>query len=146
MPQYFTRDEAEMVLSKVQRLMSQALTLKAEFEQAKAVLDNTTREIMTRGGMAIDTGSLLQTRQTRDSAATELGAILERIQEHGCLVKDLDAGLLDFPTLYAGREVYLCWKFGEPRIEFWHGVDEGFRGRKVIDDEFLSNHAGDPLS
>ena len=126
--------------------MSQALTLKAEFEQAKAILDNTTRDIMTRGGMAVDTARLLQTRQTRDSAATEVAALLERIHEHGCLVKDLDTGLLDFPTLYAGREVYLCWKFGESRIEFWHGVDEGFRGRKVIDDEFLANHAGDPLS
>jgi hypothetical protein len=146
MPRYFTRDEAELVLPKVQRQMSQALTLKAEFEQARAVLDNTNREIMTRGGMAIDTGRLLQTRQTRDTAAAELGAVLERIHEHGCLVKDLDTGLLDFPTLYGGREVYLCWKFGESRIEFWHGVDEGFQGRKVIDDEFLSNHAGDPLS
>ena len=146
MPQYFTRDEAEMLLPKVQRLLNQALTLKAEFEQAKAVLDNTTREIMARGGMAIDTGRLLQTRQTRDTSATELGAVLERIHEHGCLVKDLDMGLLDFPTLYAGREVYLCWKFGESRIEFWHGVDEGFRGRKLIDEEFLSNHAGDSMS
>jgi hypothetical protein len=146
MPQYFTRDEAEMVLPKVQRLMSQALTLKAEFEQAKAVLENTNREIMSRGGMAIDTARLLQTRQTRDTAATEVGALLERIHQHGCLVKDLDTGLLDFPTLYAGREVYLCWKFGESRIEYWHGVDEGFGGRKVIDDEFLSNHSGDPVS
>jgi hypothetical protein len=146
MPRYFTRDEAELMLPKVQRLMSQALALKAEFAQAKAVLDNATREIMVRGGMAVDTGRMLEVRQTRDTAATQLPTLLERIQEHGCLVKDLDMGLLDFPTLYAGREVYLCWKFGESRIEFWHGVDEGFRGRKVIDDEFLANHAGDPLS
>jgi hypothetical protein len=51
--------------------------------------------------------------------------------------------LIDFPALYQGREVLLCWKLGEDRIAFWHGVDEGFRGRKPIDDEFRENHRGD---
>jgi hypothetical protein len=58
-------------------------------------------------------------------------------------VKDLDIGLVDFPTTFNGVEVYLCWKLGEPGIEFWHGVEEGFRGRKPIDREFLENHRGD---
>jgi hypothetical protein len=56
------------------------------------------------------------------------------------VVKDLDTGLLDFPTLYQGREVYLCWRLGESQINYWHGVDEGFAGRKAIDDDFLANH------
>ena len=49
---------------------------------------------------------------------------------------------IDFLTLYHGREVCLCWKLGEDRIRFWHGMEEGFRGRKAIDEEFLENHAG----
>ena len=51
--------------------------------------------------------------------------------------------LVDFPTLFKGVEVYLCWKLGEPAIDFWHGIDEGFRGRKPIDKEFLDHHRGD---
>jgi hypothetical protein len=58
-------------------------------------------------------------------------------------VKDLDTGLVDFPTLFRGQEVYLCWKLGEASIEFWHSVDEGFRGRKAIDRDFRDHLAGD---
>ena len=64
------------------------------------------------------------------------------MQEIGCLIKDLDIGLIDFPTTYRGEEVYLCWKLGEPGIEYWHGVDEGFRGRKPIDQDFLDTPPG----
>jgi hypothetical protein len=71
---------------------------------------------------------------------------MDSIQEIGCLVKDLDIGLLDFPTLYRGREVYLCWRLGEQRIEHWHGVDEGFRGRKPVDDDFRENHRGEAVA
>jgi hypothetical protein len=58
-------------------------------------------------------------------------------------VKDLELGLLDFPTLYRGKEVCLCWRLGEPEIAFWHEVDEGYKGRKPIDQAFLENHRGD---
>jgi hypothetical protein len=58
------------------------------------------------------------------------------------MVKDLDIGLIDFPTLFRGREVYLCWRMGETGIRYWHG-EEGFRGRKEIDRDFLDNHSAD---
>ena len=58
---------------------------------------------------------------------------LDRIQETGCVVKDLNVGLLDFPARINGDEVYLCWKLGEDRIRFYHRQDEGFSGRKPID-------------
>ena len=61
---------------------------------------------------------------------------IEKVHEFGCVVKDLDIGLIDFPTLFQGEEVYLCWKLGEAGIRFWHGVNEGFRGRKPIDAGF----------
>ena len=86
---------------------------------------------------------MLETQRRRDSAASRLQAVMEAIQEHGCHVKDLDTGLLDFPTLYEGQEVYLCWRLGEQRIEFWHAIEDGFRGRKPIDAEFLAKHTGD---
>lgn len=144
MPKYFTHDEAERLLPTVERLIREALFLKAEFQESDEILRTATRDIMMRGGMTMDRERLLQVRQRRDSSVTRLQTALEAIQELGVQVKDLDIGLLDFPTLYQGHEVCLCWRLGESRIEFWHGMEEGFRGRKPIDAEFLSNHTGDP--
>jgi hypothetical protein len=53
-------------------------------------------------------------------------------------------GLIDFPTSYRGDIVCLCWKLGESRIEFWHSEEEGFAGRKPIDQEFREGHSADP--
>jgi hypothetical protein len=71
---------------------------------------------------------------------------VERILAHGCEVKDLDIGLIDFRTFYHGEEVYLCWKLGEVGITYWHGLSEGFRGRRMIDEEFLENHSKGKVS
>ena len=65
------------------------------------------------------------------AAPRRLKSSIETIHEVGCVVKDLDIGLVDFPTLFRGEEVYLCWKMGESSIQFWHGVDEGFAGQKA---------------
>jgi hypothetical protein len=74
------------------------------------------------------------------AAQSELGgladaalACVERLEEFGVVVKDLDAGLLDFPSEREGRSVLLCWRVGEDAIEFWHGLEDGFAGRKPID-------------
>jgi hypothetical protein len=50
----------------------------------------------------------------------------------GVVVKDLDAGLVDFPAERDGRAVFLCWQLGEDEVAFWHGVEEGFAGRKPL--------------
>jgi hypothetical protein len=63
----------------------------------------------------------------------EIVRLINRIEAHGCVVKDLDLGLLDFPALRDGRPVYLCWKAGESALAHWHGTDEGFRDRKRLD-------------
>ena len=65
--------------------------------------------------------------------AETLKSALEKIQATGCVVKDLDIGLLDFPAMINDEEVYLCWRLGEERIRFWHRQDEGFAGRKPLD-------------
>jgi hypothetical protein len=96
--------------------------------------------------MRIDHHQLLMTKARREASAAQFKAAIERIQELGCQVKDLDTGLVDFPTLFRGVEVLLCWRLGERGIHFWHGVDEGFRGRKRIDRDFLENHRGHPPS
>ncbi|MDP1715055.1 MAG: DUF2203 domain-containing protein [Anaerolineales bacterium] len=62
-----------------------------------------------------------------------LDILMHRIQDMGIEVKDLTIGLMDFFTLYDGREVYLCWKYGEASIQFWHEIEAGFQGRRLID-------------
>jgi hypothetical protein len=57
---------------------------------------------------------------------------VNRIHGLGAIVKDLDEGLVDFPALHAGDEVLLCWKVGEDSVAFWHGLEEGFAGRKPL--------------
>ncbi|HLV01558.1 MAG TPA: DUF2203 domain-containing protein, partial [Acidobacteriota bacterium] len=61
-----------------------------------------------------------------------LHGYLAKIQDAGCLVKSVDEGLIDFPHIRDGREVYLCWRYGEDDIEYWHEVDAGFAGRTPI--------------
>lgn len=62
----------------------------------------------------------------------EIVRIINRIESMGCIVKDLDLGLLDFPSMRDGRPIYLCWKAGEAHVTHWHGVDEGFSQRKPL--------------
>ena len=64
---------------------------------------------------------------------SEIVRLIHRIEVFGCIVKDIDLGLLDFPSVRDGQEVYLCWKAGEPQITHWHPIDEGFQSRKPIE-------------
>jgi hypothetical protein len=145
MSKRFTLAEAESLLPEVEKAMREALSVKAEYDRAESSLQATVQKIMFAGGMTIDSHSVGEEKSKRDSSAEQLRSALESLQEHGCLVKDLDVGLVDFPTLFRGEEVFLCWKLGEPGIRFWHGTEEGFAGRKEIDQDFLDNHQGGPL-
>ncbi len=62
----------------------------------------------------------------------EIVRLINRIEAYGCVVKAIDVGLLDFPSMRDGRPVYLCWKAGEPELTHWHGTDESFVDRKPL--------------
>lgn len=143
MTRRFTRDQAEALLPQVGRLIREAVSIKAEYDEAEAVLQNLMQKVMVQGGMMVDRERVVQDKSRRERLGERLKAAIEAVQEQGCLIKDLDIGLVDFPTLFRGREVYLCWKMDEARITHWHGTDEGFAGRKRIDQDFLDNHRGD---
>jgi hypothetical protein len=143
MSKRFTLAEARGLLPYVGRLMREAVDLKSRYQDAEQVIQAFGSQIMLMGGMDVDRTRILEARKQRETSAEKLKECLETIQATGCLVKDLDSGLLDFPTLFRGQEVYLCWKLGEHDIGHWHGVQEGFAGRKPIDDDFVSHHEGD---
>jgi hypothetical protein len=144
MSKRFTLAEAQSLIPEVDRLLRQALDSKTAYEEAERAIHDFNQRVMMLGGVTVDRHRAIENKSRRDNAAAQFRAAVEAVQETGCLIKDIDIGLVDFPTSLRGVEVYLCWKLGESGISFWHGVDEGFRGRKPIDKDFLDNHQGDP--
>ena len=141
MPRYFTLAEAQALIPALEERLQRAISLKAVAAEAAGELGAESERVRLAGGAQVDRRKLLDAVSRRDTATAHLRDVLESIHETGCQVKDLDVGLLDFPTLFRGEEVCLCWKLGEDRIEFWHTVEEGFRGRKPIDSDFRASHS-----
>ncbi len=139
MSKSFKLAEAQELLPAVERLLQDAMRWKPEFDESTATVNRMKERIHLMGGMIVDRGGALESRQRRDNASKRLRQAVEEILGMGVQIKDIETGLVDFPTRFRGRDVYLCWKLGEPAIEYWHG-DEGFRGRKVIDREFIDHH------
>ena len=131
---YFDRKEAEGLLVTIAPWLEEARGEKQTIEAFKNQLAQVASRIMVLGGTSPPLADLLRKKTAHDEAAERLVEIVNRIQETGVLVKDLDIGLVDFPSLLEGEEIYLCWKLGEDRIGFWHGTDEGFTNRKPLDD------------
>ncbi|MGO8791364.1 MAG: DUF2203 domain-containing protein [Terriglobia bacterium] len=131
---YFDRREAEELLLTITPWLEEARDEKQKVEAFKNELAQVASRIMVMGGIFPPLADLLRKKSSHDKAAEHLVEVVNRIQDSGVLVKDLDVGLVDFPSLLEGEEIYLCWKLGEDHIAFWHGIDEGFAGRKPIDD------------
>ncbi|MDX2152476.1 MAG: DUF2203 domain-containing protein [Bryobacteraceae bacterium] len=143
MPRHFTLAQAERLLPAVERAIRLAIECKARYQEAEQAVEGYTQRLMMLGGAMVNREEILARKQRQQATAADLQQAVEEIQEFGCEVKDLDIGLIDFRCYYRGEEVYLCWKLGEDGITHWHGLEEGFRGRKAIDQEFLDNHRGD---
>jgi hypothetical protein len=142
-PRFFSLLEAESLLPQIQRDLERLLALKKQHEEADSQISAISQRIMIAGGMLPPRMQLRELKQQKEAAARGLTETVEAIQATGCQLKDVEIGLIDFPTLYRGKEVYLCWKLGEQGISYWHHVEDGYRGRRAIDSEFLSNHRGD---
>jgi len=142
MTRFFTWDQASRLLPEVDRLLRRAVKARAQYGDAEMGISAWQMRIQTMGGVAVDRESFRHLQETRTAAAQNMREWLQALTELGVQVKDLDTGLVDFPTLYRGEEVLLCWKLGEPSIDYWHGLEDGFRGRQRIDSAFLSQHEG----
>jgi hypothetical protein len=143
MAKRFTLAEARSMLPFVGGLIREAVKLKTEYEESDAILEQFSGQVMMMGGMVVDRGRIVDAKAAKERSAGKLKEAIEAIHESGCQVKDLDIGLVDFPSTFRGEEVCLCWKLGEPDIEYWHSTTEGFAGRKKIDQEFRDLHYGD---
>ena len=129
----FSLGEAERTRAELEPLLIEAMETRKKMADLEMEIMALTERIVRQGGVIIPYERAANTRMERDKVAATLQASLERIHSTGCVVKDLDVGLLDFPSRIHGEAVYLCWRLGEDRIRFYHRQDEGFSGRKPID-------------
>jgi hypothetical protein len=129
----FTLTEAERTRREIEPVLIEAIEVRRKLAPLDEELGAIAVRIQWAGGMVVPYEQTARLRFERDRLAESLRSAIERIQSTGCMVKDLDVGLLDFPAVMNNEEVYLCWRLGEERIRFWHRQDEGFSGRKPID-------------
>lgn len=132
MPTYFTREQADALLPQIEPLLREIQALRLTAAELAAQLLARREKVAGNGHLPQD--DQRQTRDELDGVNERITARIEEIQARDILVKDPDTGLIDFPTLRDGREVYLCWKLGEDRVRWWHPIETGFAGRQPLDD------------
>jgi hypothetical protein len=130
----FTLDEAQSLLPVLESLLRAAIDAKETIEDFETEQQALQQRIFLNGGMSLDVVALARKRAARVKAEQRAKDALAEIDSIGVQVKDLDMGLLDFPCDVEGQIILLCWKLGEKSITHWHGTQEGFGGRKPIDE------------
>ena len=130
-PRYFTLEEANRAVDELRPVVEQLVETRGRFLTAQAQRADLTERAGSNGGDLTPT-DFAEVEELLEQEATTLAVCIERIQAAGAQVKDLDEGLLDFPSLMDGEEILLCWRLGEDEIGYWHGPDEGFAGRKPV--------------
>jgi hypothetical protein len=129
----FTLDEAQSLLPVLESLLRTAINAKKVVDEADAEQQALQHRVFLNGGMFLDIVPLARRKAERAKAEQRVKDALAEIDSIGVQVKDLDIGLLDFPCEVEGQIILLCWKLGEKAITHWHGLQEGFAGRKPID-------------
>jgi hypothetical protein len=132
-PRLFTLKEAERTRAEVEPILVEAIETRRRQSELAKELGGIASRIALAGGLVVRYDDAAKLRIEHDKLAAYLKAALEKIESTGCVVKDLEVGLLDFPSIIGNEEVYLCWRLGEDRIRFYHGLEEGFAGRKPLD-------------
>lgn len=126
---HFSLDEANRALPQVAPLLVRLQTLQHTVTQLQERLTALWQRL-EHGESVLDEIGALQ-RQLDEQTQDAAGAT-QRLEDVGCLLRDVQTGLVDFPAQAAGTEIFLCWRLGEDAIRYWHGVDEGFAGRKPL--------------
>jgi len=125
MSRYFTPSEANQALDLLRPVMEEILRIRTDLIARRPELWPSIQRSVGNGGSA----ELSKIFVDFD----RLDRLVHQIQDLGVHIKDINIGLMDFPAMHEGREVYLCWRFGEQRVEYWHDIEAGFAGRQPID-------------
>jgi hypothetical protein len=121
---HFTREEASALLPRLKEMLLQLRSSKDELTDTEA------HEALSE--TAPGNGGGEEGKQV-GVAFLEVRRLLGAIEESGIVLRDIDRGLVDFPAVIDGREVYLCWELGEDDVAYWHDLDSGYRGREPLD-------------
>jgi len=132
-PRIFTPQDANDALAVVGPLAERVVGLRRTWRETHAKRSELGVVVQGNGG-GLGTSDFAELEAELETIGTEIERCVAQLDEAGVQVKDLDQGLLDFPALHEGREILLCWRVGEESVAFWHGLDEGFAGRKPIDE------------
>ena len=131
-PHYFSPDEVNALIPRLEEHFQQFWSFRQSAQNILQELRKNARDAQSTSPSDIVDQQVRQSQAhfLLERAKKELDAILEM----GCAVKDLEIGLADFPHIheYEEEEVYLCWKYGEKKVRFWHGLNEGFSCRKPL--------------
>ncbi len=135
-PKLFTADEANRLLPTLEPLMRRLQAKRQQFRERRLALEEFRTRASRDGGVVPGT----EVADAKTEGARLLAEIQEGVQQiesWGCVVKDLDRGLVDFLTRRGQEQVFLCWRLGEAEIRYWHGLQEGFAGRKPLQEDPL---------
>jgi hypothetical protein len=129
---YFSPAEVEALIPALTGIMEGVRQAHLEARTLGEDMKSEQRRIALVGGSVLDQGQWRTMRDRLERLGRRVQEGLNRVMALGGVPKDLDMGLVDFPHLRQGQIVNLCWKFGEREIRFWHGLDEGYGGRKSL--------------
>jgi hypothetical protein len=129
---FFTVRGIEAMIPRLESLMGRVMDAHAETARIRAALEAAQREVVLAGGMRLRAEWWRARRAAIDKGNRAVRSGLAELLATGGVPKDLELGLVDFLGLVGGREVNLCWRYGEKHVRYWHGLDEGFGGRKAI--------------
>jgi hypothetical protein len=130
---HFSPEEANAELEHVRPLVERMVEQRRAHVAALAEQEELEARIRGNGG-GIPPATLADATAAVEREARWLAHTVDEIAEHGAEVKDLDEGLIDFPALHGSETVLLCWKLGEDEIRYWHRVEDGFAGRRPVEE------------
>jgi len=121
----FTVDKANTILPKVKKRFDEILCCKNNVMDIQEELQN-----LSDSNCSFE--KFIRKKQELNHAVTSLYNMIQELEDMGIMIKSVNEGLLDFPSIRYDEEIWLCWKFGENQVKFWHRKDEGFMGRKPL--------------
>lgn len=130
MPHYFTLEEAEALLPRLRGVLQEIQQERQKLREVEDELD--ALQVQALGNGHHSRARIVELQETMERHIERFTMLLGQVQALGCELKDPDMGLVDFLSLRAGREVYLCWRLGEEHIAFWHDLSAGFAGRQPL--------------
>ncbi len=131
MPKHFTVDEADGQLEWLEARFSLLEPYLKEVRSGQARSEELSGKERTNGSGHLQE-EFERVNQLIGQLQKSMRDVLEQITERGIIVRDLERGLVDFPAIRDGQEIYLCWVRGEPEVGFWHGTDTGFADRQPL--------------